>query len=65
MFSIQKNNYTISKLLLENGSDVNHKDIDGFSPLMIAIDSNDFNLIKLLLEYRPIIEVIVYNLESF
>jgi ankyrin repeat protein len=47
----------LTKLLLENGADINKKDIDGFSVTAIAIDSLSFEMCQLLLKYNPIIDV--------
>ena len=65
MFSIQNKNFNITKLLLKYGANVNHKDIDGFTPLTIGVDTKSLEIVKLLLLYKPIIEVMFrYNLES-
>jgi ankyrin repeat protein len=58
MYSVENKNYHIAKLLLQKGADINKRDVDGFSCLMIAIDCNDSNFFKLLLDYNPTIEVL-------
>jgi hypothetical protein len=32
---------------------------DGFTPLIAAIDTSNLSLVKLVLEYKPFIEVII------
>ena len=39
--------------VLENKADINHIDIDGFSPLAIAVDTQNAEIINLLLTYNP------------
>ena len=41
------------KPILENKADINHIDIDGFSPLAIAVDTQNAEIINLLLTYNP------------
>lgn len=57
MFSVQHKNSYLTRLLLDNGANINRKDVDGFSVIAIAIDSLNFELCQLLLKYNPIIDV--------
>lgn len=50
LFACSKNNYTFSKLLLENGVEVNIKSKEGSSPLLYAALNNNYELVKLLIE---------------
>ncbi len=59
MFAVQNKNNFIARLLLKNGANLNLKDVDGFTALMIAIDSNDLESCKILLEFHPKIEVYI------
>ena len=42
-------NHELAKLLIEAGVNVNHETADGMTPLMLAAQNNDINMIKLLL----------------
>ena len=57
MFAVQNKNKILTKLLLKDGADINHKDIDGFSVLAIVIDSINIEMCEMLLEYNPKIDV--------
>ncbi len=43
-------NYEISKLLIENGANVNYVNAVGWTPVSIAADNGDHKIVKLLLE---------------
>jgi ankyrin repeat protein len=60
MYTIQKKNFPLSKLLLEKGANVDYKDTDGFSPLAVAVDSRNIEFIKLIIKYKPQIDVKMY-----
>lgn len=60
MYTIQKKNYNLSELLLNKGASVDYKDTDGFSPLAVAVDSRNIDLIKLILKYKPQIDVSLF-----
>ena len=62
MFSVKNKNKNITRLLLQKGANVNHKDIDGFSVLAVAIDSMNLDICKILLEYKPSLEVNIKKL---
>lgn len=70
MNSIVKRNTKIASLLLENGADVNVVDEDGFSPLAIAIDTQNEEMVSKILEYKPNdkgkdqIEEIIYGIKN-
>ena len=53
MYAIENKNTELVKFLLENKADINHIDIDGFSPLAIAVDTQNAEIINLLLTYNP------------
>ena len=42
--------FNIAKLLLENGADINHVDVCGYTPLMEAVRRGDINMVILLLD---------------
>ena len=47
------------KLLLKHGADPNISQIDGLSPLHLAVSKQNLLIIKCLLKFRPIL---IYNL---
>ena len=49
--SIRKEQFTITKLLLENGADANKSENQNPLPLNIAISTNQFNTVKLLIQH--------------
>jgi ankyrin repeat protein len=53
-FAVERNNYNIAKLLLENGADpniCNHKERNE-SPLYQAITNKNYKMVKLLIKYK-------------
>jgi ankyrin repeat protein len=42
--------YLASELLIKHGAQINVRDIDGVSPLMMAVENNRFEVAKLLLD---------------
>jgi ankyrin repeat protein len=71
MFAIQKQNEKLVKLLLDKGANVDVKDIvifnyiifiqDGFTPLSVAVDTRNKNMINLVLSAKPQIDVYKLN----
>ncbi len=57
MYAIQKQNLKMAKFLLEKGASVDYKDEDGFTPLSVAVDSNNREFVSLILKYKPQIDV--------
>lgn len=47
----------IVKFLLDNGADINHSTYEGTS-LYYAVRENDINMVKLLLEYKPNLDIV-------
>jgi len=45
------------ELLLKNGADANHKDVNSFTLLMSFIKKNDLDSVKILLEYGASVNV--------
>ncbi len=58
MFAVQNKNTHLAKFLLQNKADINKQDVDGFTALSIAIDSDNLEICRLLLEFNPEIKVI-------
>lgn len=48
-YVVAENVYTISKILIENGADVNAKDYEGMTPLMFAVYGGYTETVRLLL----------------
>jgi ankyrin repeat protein len=63
MYAIQKQNYNMALFLLQHGANVDHKDIDAFTPLAVAVDTNNKEIVSLILKYKPQIDVmnIIYD----
>jgi ankyrin repeat protein len=57
MFAAQNKNLHLARVLLKNNANINKQDVDGFTALTIAIDSDNLEICKLLLEYNPEIKV--------
>jgi ankyrin repeat protein len=57
MFAVQNKNLHLARVLLKNNANINKQDVDGFTALTIAIDSDNLEICKLLLEYNPEIKV--------
>jgi ankyrin repeat protein len=57
MYSIQRKHFNITELLLQRGADVNLRDIDNHSPLMLALDSQYIPICKAILKFNPTIDV--------
>lgn len=60
--AIKENNIEKVKILLKNGTDANETDINGQTPLMLAIELFDFEfnnleIIKLLVQYKSDINI--------
>lgn len=53
MHAITNNNELVTKRLLEKHSDFNNMDIEGNTPLHLAVMNENENLIKLLLKHCP------------
>jgi ankyrin repeat protein len=59
MAAARKNRSLIGKKLIESGADINKANgIDNFTPLLWAVYSDNFEFVKMLLEYKPDLSVI-------
>lgn len=56
--ALEQGNYEIIELLLQNGMDVNKKDLNGDTPLLYAISMDDLKLVKLLIKYKADVNVV-------
>ena len=52
IFSIELNNYELSKLLIENNANVNELSDQGNTPLLQAIENGNVEILKLLIQYN-------------
>lgn len=53
MYAVENQSLTISSYLFEKNIDININDIDGFTPLSIAIDTQNENMVRMILEQKP------------
>ena len=44
-FSVLANNYASTKILLQNGAHVNHRDAEGNTPIHLAVAKRNINLV--------------------
>ena len=51
-FSVLANNYASTKILLQNGAHVNHRDAEGNTPIHLAVAKRNINLVQLLEDYH-------------
>lgn len=56
--AVLENRIDAVKFFILNGSDINHVDGKGKTPLMYAIEKNNEKLVKLLLSFSPSLEVV-------
>lgn len=64
MYAIENKNLAMATDLLEKNIDINIQDVDGFSPLIIAIDIQSEAMIRLMLQHKPK-EESIDNVKSF
>lgn len=53
MYAIEKKNVLLTKFLLDNGVNIDNVDVDGFTPLALAIDTQQEEIVRILLEKKP------------
>ena len=53
MYAVEKHNFGIVRFLLQYGADVNIIDEDGFNALAIAVDTQNEEMVKILLNSHP------------
>ena len=53
MYAVEKHHFGIVRFLLQSGADVNIIDEDGFNALAIAVDTQNEEMVKILLNNHP------------
>lgn len=53
MYAAQKQNLKMIHLLIERGANPNYKDIDGFTPLSVAVDTGNKEVVEAVLKAKP------------